>query len=303
MIFSELYGSYYNVVAKILKAALDHPVTEEEMRGVVRAYAFSESVLAIVPALREERWQLLDERGKTPLEHMPEMPLTLLQKRWLQAIRLDPRIRLFGGQIEDFGVEPLFTPDDVYVFDKYADGDPYQDENYIRNFRVILDAIGRKIPLKIDVLNRKGEPLRVNVFPERLEYSEKDDKFRLISSHCRYGNILNLARIVSVKTCQGQTISAEGKGRPRSKRRVALELFDERNALERVVLHFAHFEKETRRLGDTRYRLEILYDAEDETEIVIRVLSFGPLVKVVAPQSFAALITERLKMQKSFGLF
>ena len=63
MIFSELYGSYYNVVAKILKAALDHPVTEEEMRGVVRAYAFSESVLAIVPALREERWQLLDERG------------------------------------------------------------------------------------------------------------------------------------------------------------------------------------------------------------------------------------------------
>ena len=91
MIFSELYGSYYNVVAKILKAALDHPVTEEEMRGVVRAYAFSESVLAIVPALREERWQLLDERGKTPLEHMPEMPLTLLQKRWLQAIRLDQK--------------------------------------------------------------------------------------------------------------------------------------------------------------------------------------------------------------------
>ena len=49
--------------------------------------------------------------------------------------------------------------------------------------------------------------------------------------------------------------------------------------------------------------LEILYDAEDETEIVIRVLSFGPLIKVVGPQSFAALITERLKMQKSCGLF
>lgn len=303
MIFSELYGSYYNVVAKILKAAIDHPVTEEEMRGIVREYAFSESVLAIVPALREERWPLLDERGKTPIEHIPEMPLTLLQKRWLQAIRLDPRIRLFGGQIEDFGVDPLFTPDDVYVFDKYADGDPYEDENYIRNFRVVLDAIRRKIPLKIDVLNRKGEPLRVNVFPERLEYSEKDDKFRLLSSHCRYGKIINLARILSVKPCKGADPLAEGKSRVREKRRVALALSDERNALERAVLHFAHFEKQTSKVGDMRYRLEILYDAEDETELVIRVLSFGPLVKVVEPQSFAALVIERLKMQKSCKLF
>ena len=89
----------------------------------------------------------------------------------------------------------------------------------------------------------------------------------------------------------------------REKRRVALALSDERNALERAVLHFAHFEKQTSKVGDMRYRLEILYDAEDETELVIRVLSFGPLVKVVEPQSFAALVIERLKMQKSCKLF
>ena len=43
-------------------------------------------------------------------------------------------------------------------------------------------------------------------------------------------------------------------------------------------------------------------DRFDETEIVIRVLSFGPYVKVLEPESFANLIKERLISQKSCEL-
>lgn len=39
-----------------------------------------------------------------------------------------------------------------------------------------------------------------------------------------------------------------------------------------------------------------------ETEIVIRILSFGPMIKVVAPAHFENLIKERLIKQKSCGL-
>ena len=42
-----------------------------------------------------------------------------------------------------------------------------------------------------------------------------------------------------------------------------------------------------------------VYEKEDETELVIRVLSFGPMIKVTAPQSFAELIKQRLIAQKS----
>ena len=35
--------------------------------------------------------------------------------------------------------------------------------------------------------------------PEYLEYSEKDDKFRLVASGCRYGKTINLGRILSCK--------------------------------------------------------------------------------------------------------
>ena len=59
-----------------------------------------------------------------------------------------------------------------------------------------------------------------------------------------------------------------------------LELKDERNALERFMLHFSHLKKETRKLDDGRFMVKLHYDKEDRTEMLIRILSFGPVVKV-----------------------
>ena len=33
MIFSELYGAYYNAVAAVLRAAIDHPLEKGELLG------------------------------------------------------------------------------------------------------------------------------------------------------------------------------------------------------------------------------------------------------------------------------
>jgi predicted DNA-binding transcriptional regulator YafY len=64
------------------------------------------------------------------------------------------------------------------------------------------------------------------------------------------------------------------------------------------MMHFAHFEKRAEHIEGARYLLRLKYDMRDETEIVIRVLSFGPMVRAVAPQTFVDLIKERLIMQK-----
>ena len=42
----------------------------------------------------------------------------------------------------------------------------------------------------------------------------------------------------------------------------------------------------------------MVYHKEDETEIVIRILSFGPMIKVTAPVHFIDLIKQRLIEQK-----
>ena len=79
---------------------------------------------------------------------------------------------------------------------------------------------------------------------------------------------------------------------------MVFELIDERNALERVMLHFSDLEKETVRLDETHYRVELWYKQSDETEILIRILSFGPVLRVLEPEAFLGLIRERLKKQK-----
>lgn len=82
---------------------------------------------------------------------------------------------------------------------------------------------------------------------------------------------------------------------------MTLEITKERNALERCMIQFAHFEKRTDYDASTdRYTCVIRYNIMDESELVIRVLSFGPTVKVLGPARFLQQIQQRVEKQ---GLF
>ena len=98
MLFHEIYSTYFQTVAKILAEAVEHPLTTEEINAIIQDYAFEESILNIPKSLGMAHWQLLKEDGTTILRKNPTMPLTILQKRWINAIALDPRIRLFTDQ-------------------------------------------------------------------------------------------------------------------------------------------------------------------------------------------------------------
>lgn len=302
MIFNEIYSAYYNAVAKIIAQIIGGETGEKELNQIVCDNAFGESILTVLPSLKSEKWQLVRADMTTPIKHKPTMPLTLIQKQWLKAISLDPRIKLFSINFDCLDdVEPLFTSNDYVIYDKYGDGDPFEDEGYIERFRTILSALKEKQPIKIKAVNRKGNIISMTVMPQRLEYSEKDDKFRLISSGCRYGGTINLARIESCEKCSTGGFTPQNPSVP-IKKSVTLRIQDDRNALERSLLHFAHFEKRAERVDSKHYLVHIKYDKDDETEMVIRILSFGPLVEVVEPNDFRKLIIERLQRQKSCEL-
>lgn len=303
MIFHEIYSVYYQTVAKILEEALDHPLKQDEICNIIEKYAFSESILSIESALREQKWQLLKSDGTTIFKNDPSMPLTTIQKRWLKSICQDPRIHLFQDDLKEIEfpeIEPLFTPNDFYIFDQYQDGDDYTDESYIRNFRMILDAIKNQYPLKITTYNHKGKKVSMKILTKYLEYSEKDDKFRVAAFGSRLGGTVNLGRIISCERTKTAENTELIHRIPPRKRRVFFELEDERNALERVLLHFAHFPKKAEKIEENRYHIMVDYDKDDETEMVIRILSFGPMIKVVQPEHFINLIKERLRKQKSW---
>lgn len=297
MIFSELYSAYYNTVAAILSCILDGEHSEKELQRLVADHAFGESVLTIMPSLKNEKWQLVHSDMTTSLEHKPTMPLTILQKQWLKAISLDPRVKLFDIEFPNLDdVDPLFTPADYHVYDKYGDGDPFEDEEYIRQFKVILAAIRKGTQIKFEMVNRRGNRMFVRCRPVRLEYSEKDDKFRLITAGWRAVSIVNLAKIRSCAPYTGER-QAVGEEKTVIYDMITVKICDERNAMERFMLHFAHFEKQAEKLDKKHYLVKIKYAHDDETEMVIRILSFGPMVEVLESESFRKLVIEKLKKQ------
>ena len=299
MLFSEVYGRYYQVVSSILSEAVRGELTEQKIRKIVEEKAFSESGLVIPQALKEGTWPLLTKNMETSLQHEPVMPMTLLEKRWMKTLLKDSRIQLFGVSetgLED--IEPLYPSDAVVYFDRYDDGDDFNDEGYIERFGIILQALREKRKLEITYQSQGKKASVWNCIPRSLEYSSKDDKFRLYVASKGIA-ALNLSRIVDVKLLE-QYSAGEDVTLVLKKEKLVLEVKDERNALERVMLHFSHFEKETIRLEEKKYQLTLWYEKEDKAELLIRVLSFGPMIRVMEPDSFISLVSERLQKQMRF---
>ena len=61
-------------------------------------------------------------------------------------------------------------------------------------------------------------------------------------------------------------------------------------------------EKNTTEKKENTYFVKLFYDESDETEMVIRLLSFGPMIKVIEPLEFKQLIRQRLKKQKAYSI-
>ncbi len=306
MLFSEIYSAYYNTVASIISCSQQGKLDSDLLFKIVKESAFPESFMTIGSALETGKWPLIKKDYTTNIESLPTMPLSILQKRWLKALCNDKRIRLFVAddvmanlelQLKD--VETLFTECDYYLYDKYSDGDPYDDSDYIKNFRTVREAIHQKKTISVEYTGRFGQQKRFICAPCKIEYSEKDDKFRIISKVRNRHSILNIARINSCELTDNSKVDDISEEDLPDNRRtsVTLEIYDDRKAMERVMLAFAHFEKSAVQISDEVYRLTLNYDSFDETELVVRVLSFGPMVKVIEPQSFVKLIQERIESQ------
>lgn len=301
MIFHEVYGDYYNAVALIIREAIDGNLDNKKIYEIAEKKAFGESIMTIPNAILTSRWPLLDSEFKTPIINNPTMPITDIQKMWLKAILLDKRISLFDPCLDGLeDVEPLFDEDTFVYYDQYLDGDPFDNLNYRKCFRHILIGLKQKHMLTVEFNGKKGKHRQL-VIPRKLEYSAKDDKFRLICENkSGYTYYINVAKI---KTCELAENFDEDNLQPLrvNKHEAILIITDERGAMERAMLQFSDLEKETVRIDEAHYRMRLVYHEADETEILIRILAFGPLVKVIEPLSFRKLIRERIINQKVLG--
>lgn len=299
MIFSEIYNCYFQSVSAIIKEAVEGGLTGKRMTEIIQQTAFSESFFTIESALRMEEWPLLTKDWKTPIKHIPGQPLTSLQLRWMKSLLEDPKIHLFSPDTAGLEeVEPLFTPDMFVYYDRYQDADPYQDPKYITCFQQVLSALRQKKGLQILYCERTGKKHAIRGLPKYLEYSSKDDKFRLkmISEENIYQDYqeINMARILEVHLVH---VSVEENIPKKEKKKIVCYLKDERNALTRAMFQFSYLEKETEQLSEGNYRITIYYDKNDENELLIQILAFGSSIYVSEPCELKEKIKIRLERQ------
>lgn len=299
-------------------------ICEKNIMEITESLGFAESVLTIPDKLCFHEWHLLDKTGEknytSLLDNAPKMPLTLLQKRFIKTLLYDRRIKLFLDDVAFreiatalSGVDPLWNDAQLYYYDRYENGDDYSRDEYRKSFRLIIDACREKKALSFDYHSAKGKHSHKTCLPLKMEYSPKNDRFRLIALRCPFGKrtVIDRYRIDGIQNAafsdsylsgesmkKAASVSASALMRQSyDTEPVRLLIQNKRNALERTMLHFANYDKDTKQLDENTWECLIYYDSSMETELLIEILSFGPVVQVTGPDSFVELIRERLKNQ------
>lgn len=315
-LFSEIYNCYYQIVSRILKEAEKHPVTEDEIRRICTDTGFAESGLYILPRLVSGEWRLLSPEGhvyRSLTAGHGDLPFTLLQRSWIKTLFQDARFRLFFTDeeltaLEDYvrDARTLWNPEDFHLYDQYEDGDDYTSDAYRQHFQTLLAAIPKRQYVHISYESAKGHRLTHRYLPLKLEYSAKNDRFRLLAvpeneRHSIFVHTINLSGIREARLLPrydredyhfADIIRKSYYHEP-----VRLLITNRRNALERAMLHFANYEKRTKKIDEDTWECLIYYNSSMETELLIEVLSFGPAVQVTGPESFLAQIKQRLSRQ------
>ena len=313
-LFSELYSCYYQVLRHLLLN--QNAITMQDIRAQIMEEGFEESMLSIIPKLESGTWNLFTKDGELYLSKLSPSflePLSDLEKSYLKALLSDSRIGLFLTQeqleaLNDMlaSVTPLWKPEQLYYYDRFADGDPYDDETYRSHFQVLLHAQKKRQYVDIDYNAPSGKHVHHYYVPARLEYSVKNDKFRLLAFKHTGGQamrleLLNIARIQNVRTTEKTLASAVDLNaliqNSYYKEPLRLRIVNERNALERAMLHFANYEKNTVKIDENTYECLIYYNQNMETELLIEVLSFGPMLTVLGNEKFLDLLKARLERQ------
>lgn len=313
-LFSEIYNCYFQVIKSLIEKK--NYISEEELHFRIRSNGFEESILYLLPKLTDNEWGFYEKCGEILYSKLSTdfyVPLNNIQKSYLKAILMDDKIGLFLSDEELSSlntifadVQPLFTPDDFYYYDRFADKDDYQAPDYRAHFQTIMAAIKNHEYLDILYESRLGHRIHHHYLPCRLEYSIKNDCFRLLAveQHTLRNpkiEILNLGRIRAV-TPSGTTVERLPNinrllQHSYYKEPVRIIIKNQRNALERAMLQFANYEKSTKKIDTDTYECLIYYNKKTETELLIEVLSFGPMLQVTGNEAFLSLVKERLERQ------
>lgn len=313
-VFSEIYSCYYAIITEIVNNA---PITAQKIKELIKKNGFSETHLFLFPLLNE--LPFLEKKGDTYyslLENKIHIPLTKIEKAWIKAVSKDCRFQLFTESPNTSSLldtaEPLFLQEYFNYYDRFCDGDDFENPLYQKHFKTINNAIDKKKILKIRYQSPHREKITCGDYlPIKFEFSNKDNKFRIVTAKIVKNKIadyvlLNMARIVDTKdtdkTCEHAVDFEQTIKKINTEEPVVVEIYNQRNAIERFMIEFSTFKKQSEFNAETQTcTTKIHYRKMDELEVLIKLLSFGPTIKVLGPDRFVQLLLYRLQKQLAWN--
>lgn len=241
------------------------------------------------------------------------IPLTKIENQWLNNILEHPFAHCFLTVEEIEYLKEKFTDiglfninDDIVLTNQAEDVKKfYKKRHYADNLRMIIKAIREKNRVNICGITQRGSSKNyINFAPSYIEYSKKDDRFR-IRGVCNKKRIdtINLERIVSVSFTNetfnqrkiAKTVSKDDKNK---EKHLVLFFNDVDNVPGKILSEFSCFKKECSRWGNGKFTMVLYYNNNDYKEIIIRLLGYGSLITVFEDTgSVLSELKERLESQ------
>lgn len=309
-LFNVIYSTYYLIVRKLVEQYLKRkvPLSSDERVRIIHETTFIDKQVVITDFIENKKikpeittiFHYSQYNLSFPIKNVPDFPLSTIELRFLAAILQDKRVRMFMNdktvqaiETELENVLPLWKPENVKYFDQNKDSDPFDNPDYKNLFQTILRAINTKQYLHL-VYGRKN--FSTIYTPIHLDYSQKDDTFRLFVKEIKYP--INLRNI---KECNITTESPTSEEESTEYETLKVEIFDNTGThyhFNRAIRQFSYFKKSCKKTEkENTYEMTVDYDSSDESEIIIKILMFGPNMKVLEPQSVIDEIKKRVTRQ------
>jgi len=328
-LFEEVKNRYMHIAFKVLNQC-DKGLLVKDIIKIVEEEEFEEKVignnfqtfegLLLNKYSESENFNLLKEREGAYYPNIkeankPAVPvrLTKVEKAWLKNMLEDKRVRILlrastieklKGALKDFDGPLISEIIDITNMSKLPE--PEDGEQFEENFRRLLKAISEGKAVKYSNRDRNGNEYRhKHALPIRLEYSLKDGRFRvsmysLEENRSIMANIFNMTDI-EIEENRKPEISRAAvikllHEHKYSKEPIVLEVTDKKSAMERCFMSFSELERYSRCLEKDKYELKLFYYTFEEEEIIRKILSLGPYVKVVSPEGIREEIIRRIRL-------
>ena len=134
MIYHRIYNNYFHAIEILIHELLKtKPGKENTTIRMIDRLPVNQRFLKLLKSFVDKNLNdIIDTNGHVAsldTDTLAEYPMTILERRWLKSMSLDPRVQLFDidwSGLDD--VEPLYLPNDVVYFDQQNTSDPWNNE-------------------------------------------------------------------------------------------------------------------------------------------------------------------------------